>query len=447
MKRFVIVCLALCLVTGVFCNTITQFSGQVLMEVFANTKADIALGTPITVGETVYLPLFKAETGFYAGAAGENSAAASGSGGAIKLMPFAIAMLSPTSVTVYPISNEKTFFEQLLEGLPELIPFIKELLFAFLKPTLPEAPGQLEIESESETPLPITSTVKTESATYLELYTRLLTFQNEFLETAQDAYSYFLIGDPAIKGEYAENLHQAERAMMALENLILTNDALKTAYAIELLNQLKIGLFSVRNALEALFVNFEKNGEVSTADLLPLLKQLEGLNRSFQQITQGIEEQVLGAPAFLESVARTISDTGLPPLITYHFAALNSDVFQFVEQVYRLCLLPDAFAVSVEGLLEEKRDIEAHTAQMKTSFEHAQSEEIGDVPGLFDPMTTLFQTISELVERGFAIAQTAIAKEAPTDGDILAFKTLVDIYTRLIDTIKSQLKEELVVPR
>ncbi len=410
MKRFVIVCLALCLVTGVFCNTITQFSGQVLMEVFANTKADIALGTPITVGETVYLPLFKAETGFYAGAAGENSGTASGSGGAIKLMPFAIAMLTPTSATVYPISNEKTFFEQLLEGLPELIPFIKELLFAFLKPTLPEAPGQLEIESESETP-------------------------------------YFLIGDPAIKGEYAENLHQAERAMMALENLILRNETLKTAYAIELLNQLKIGLFSVRNALEALFVNFEKNGEVSTADLLPLLKQLEGLNRSFQQITQGIEEQVLGAPAFLESVARTISDTGLPPLITYHFAALNSDVFQFVEQVYRLCLLPDAFAVSVEGLLEEKRDIEAHTAQMKTSFEHAQSEEIGDVPGLFDPMTTLFQTISELVERGFAIAQTAIAKEAPTDGDILAFKTLVDIYTRLIDTIKSQLKEELVVPR
>lgn len=449
MKRFAIICLTLCLVTVAFANTVTRFSSQALSDILANMKADIALGTPITVGETIYLPLFKAEAGFFAGAGGKNKISASGAGGTIELMPFAIAMLSPTQVTVYPISNEKTFVEQIMEALPELIPFVKDLLMAAQEPSQLELGNQPGAEPGPETLWLSEPPVQPDTATYLGIYTLILAFQNEFLETVQDAYSFLLIGDPAIEEEYTQNLHQTEKALIALENTIWSNNALKTQYAIELLNQMKIGLFSVRNAFDTLFKAFKEKGRIPVSDLTSLLKQIEHMNLSFEQIEEAIEEQVTGDPAFLESVAEANPETGSIFVLTYHFAALESDIFQFIENVYRLQLPTETstLTVTTEGLLEEQEEIESLTAQMQAFFERAQIDEIEALREIFDPMTTLFQTTSELVERGHAISETIMNAEVPAKEDTLAFKTLVDIYTRLIDTITTRLMEQLEAHR
>jgi len=447
MKRFAIVCLALCLMTAAFSNTVARFSNQALSDILANMKADIALGTPITIGDAVYLPLFKAEAGFFAGAGGRNKMSASGAGGAIELLPFAIAMLSPSNVTVYPVSNEKSFIEQIMEALPELIPFIKDLLMAPQAPLQPEAESWPETETEPEPAGISASPNQTDSATYLGVYTLILAFQNEFLETVQDAYSYLLIGDPAIKEEYVENLHQTEKAIIALENTIWSNNALKTQYAIELLNQRKIGLFFVRNAFDSLFKGFEENGQIPVSEMALLLQQIEQMTLSFEQIEEAIEAQVTDDPAFLESVAEANPETGLPFIITYHFAALESDIFQFIENVYRLQLLTETSSLTAEGLLEEQEEIESLTAQMQGIIERAQPYEIEDLRAVFDPMTTLFQTTSELVERGHAISEKIWKGETPKADETLAFKTLVDIYTRLIDTITVQLMERLETHR
>ena len=249
--------------------------------------------------------------------------------------------------------------------------------------------------------------------------------------------------------EYTQNLHQTEKALIALENTIWSNNALKTQYAIELLNQMKIGLFSVRNAFDTLFKAFEEKGRIPVSDLTSLLKQIEHMNLSFEQIEEAIEEQVTGDPAFLESVAEANPETGSTFILTYHFAALESDIFQFIENVYRLQLPTETstLTVTTEGLLEEQEEIESLTAQMQAFFERAQIDEIEALREIFDPMTTLFQTTSELVERGHAISEMIMNAEVPAKEDTLAFKTLVDIYTRLIDTITTRLMEQLEAHR
>lgn len=103
-----------------------------LSEALSSLKADVAIGSPITVGNKTLIPLFKAQTGFGGGGGGPNGVVyGSGVGGGLDFVPFAVIVVTENDVVVIPILNEKPFFEQLVDALPKLLPIVMQMLSMF----------------------------------------------------------------------------------------------------------------------------------------------------------------------------------------------------------------------------------------------------------------------------------------------------------------------------
>jgi len=54
-----------------------------------------------------------------------------GAGGGVDLLPYAVIVVSPDGVTCVPVMNEKPFFEQLVDSIPKLLPYIMEMMKYF----------------------------------------------------------------------------------------------------------------------------------------------------------------------------------------------------------------------------------------------------------------------------------------------------------------------------
>lgn len=133
MKRILfLVVLAVLAVSVSFSASVSEVLSDALATSFSYLYADTAVGAPIEAGELIIIPLFKAQTGFGVGAGGpEGEVYGGGAGGGVDLLPYAVIVISPDGVSSIPVLNEKPFFEQLVDSIPKLLPYVKELMKYF----------------------------------------------------------------------------------------------------------------------------------------------------------------------------------------------------------------------------------------------------------------------------------------------------------------------------
>lgn len=131
-KLLILTVLAASFFSFAFAANVEDVLGKVLETSFSFLSADTAIGSPIEAGEVILIPLFKAQTGFGAGAGGpEGEVYGGGAGGGVDLLPYAVIVVSPDGVTCIPVMNEKPFFEQFVDSLPKLLPYIMEMMKYF----------------------------------------------------------------------------------------------------------------------------------------------------------------------------------------------------------------------------------------------------------------------------------------------------------------------------
>jgi uncharacterized spore protein YtfJ len=415
-----------------FGNMISNFSNDALSELLSGLNANIALGEPIAVGETLFLPIFKAEAGFFAGAGGPGKVYGSGTGGAIKLLPYAIAVLSENSVQIIPITNEKSFLEQVTDILPELLPLIKELMVSFMTVS-PVQTEELYPDSEKATG----------ETNDIGAFTLFFSYRNELLETLQDAYSYLLLNDPAIKQEYYGNLLQTEKALIIFENVIRAGESLKSEHSLQTLNQTKVSLFSIKNQIENIFNVFDEKREIPKDAINALFGEVERINPEYESMEDTVYEAAVRNGTFLGSgvVGNQVNDK--VKVFSFLFAAIEANVFNYVEHVYR-SLLSDNAGLN-EMIQSEIKDILLLTRNTQEYFYRIQNEEISLILATVSEFPVLFQTINEMIDRGSALLMIKQTNGILERENILQFKTIVDIYTRLTDAYTEQLKDWLEV--
>jgi len=133
MKRIVVTFIFAVLLVGIiFAQDVGRMSINMLSEALSYLTADVAVGKPLVVGDKTLIPLFKATTGFGGGGGGPNGVVfGSGVGGSLEFLPFAIVVVSGDKVNIIPVLNEKPFFEQLVNGLPQIMPIVMQLISMF----------------------------------------------------------------------------------------------------------------------------------------------------------------------------------------------------------------------------------------------------------------------------------------------------------------------------
>jgi uncharacterized spore protein YtfJ len=424
--------LSFIVVSCFFGNMISNFSNDALSELFSALNANIALGEPIAVGETLFLPIFKAEAGFFAGAGGPGKVYGSGTGGSIELLPYAMAVLSEDGVQIIPITNEKSFLEQVADILPELLPLIKDLMVSFMtvSPVQTEELFQDTEKSSGET-------------NDFGAFTLFFSYRNELLETLQDAYSYLLLNDPAIKQEYYGNLLQTEKALLIFENVIWADESLKSEHSLLTLNQTKVSLFSIKNQIENIFNAFDEKQEIPKDTVNALFGEVERMNPEYESMEDSVYEAMARNGTFSGSgVAGNLINDKVK-VFSFLFAAIEANVFNYVEHVYR-SLLSDNAGLN-EMIQGEIEDILLLTRNTQEYFYRIKNEEISFMLATVSEFPVLFQTINELTDRGAALLMIKQSNGTLERESIQQFKTIVDIYTRLTDAYTDQLKDWLEV--
>jgi uncharacterized spore protein YtfJ len=133
MKKILIVLIVGVLLSGfVFSQNAQDMTIGMLSEALSTLKADVAIGSPVTVGNMTLIPLFKATTGFGGGGGGPDGVVyGSGVGGSLEFLPYAIVIISESEVKVVPVLNQKPFFEQLVDALPKILPMVTQVMSMF----------------------------------------------------------------------------------------------------------------------------------------------------------------------------------------------------------------------------------------------------------------------------------------------------------------------------
>jgi len=133
MRKIVVTFLiVILLASAVYAQSTGKMTVSLLSEALSYLTADVAVGNPITVGDKTLIPLFKATTGFGGGGGGPDGVVyGSGVGGSLEFLPFAIVVISGEHVNIIPVLNEKPFFEQLVDALPQIMPIVMQFMSMF----------------------------------------------------------------------------------------------------------------------------------------------------------------------------------------------------------------------------------------------------------------------------------------------------------------------------
>ena len=104
----------------------------ILSEAIRGFTGDHVVGEPIVAGEVVIIPSCSADFSFGEISGGPDGEVwGSGASGKLNFLPYAIAIVDQKGVRVLPVSNKKTFFEQVVEALPKLMPIVQQVIGYF----------------------------------------------------------------------------------------------------------------------------------------------------------------------------------------------------------------------------------------------------------------------------------------------------------------------------
>jgi uncharacterized spore protein YtfJ len=118
---FSLVCATICVPQ----ETPFDHSAMILKQSFEMINPNQAIGSPIQIGETVIIPLFQLSGGFGGGAGGDGSALyGSGVGGGLSFTPYAIITITKGELKVVPVRSTISMIEQLLNGIPKILPLL-----------------------------------------------------------------------------------------------------------------------------------------------------------------------------------------------------------------------------------------------------------------------------------------------------------------------------------
>ncbi len=109
-----------------------QLSMAMIEEFTSSMTADSAMGTPIVAGNKTIIPLFEIQAGFGGGGGGPGMMMGAGTGGGVDILPYSVIIISDEGVQVVPVTNRVTFFEQLLNALPKLVPMVMEYVMPMI---------------------------------------------------------------------------------------------------------------------------------------------------------------------------------------------------------------------------------------------------------------------------------------------------------------------------
>ncbi|HOO32234.1 MAG TPA: spore germination protein GerW family protein [Thermotogota bacterium] len=125
MKKILVLVLLCMIPMAFFATEISETFGKMFGESLDALTADMAIGTPIELGDKIVVPLFEASMGFGGGLGGPGVAYGGGLGGGIDLLPYSVLIISEEGVDVIPVTNKVPFLQQLVGVLPELMPYIQ----------------------------------------------------------------------------------------------------------------------------------------------------------------------------------------------------------------------------------------------------------------------------------------------------------------------------------
>jgi uncharacterized spore protein YtfJ len=128
MKKTFVLVLLLMIPLVFFATEISESVTEMFDQSLSALTADMAIGTPIETGNKVIVPLFEAGMGFGGGIGGPGVAYGGGLGGGIDLLPYSVLIISDDGVDVVPVTNKVPFLQQLVDVLPELMPYIQGAL-------------------------------------------------------------------------------------------------------------------------------------------------------------------------------------------------------------------------------------------------------------------------------------------------------------------------------
>lgn len=444
MKRLSFVFLFVLFAVGMlFSNAISDSSIEVLATALSALNADFALGTPVTVGENIVLPIFKAKASFLAGSGGPGKTYGSGVGGEVSLLPYALAFISEEGIQVVPISNEKPLIEQLTDALPKIMPYIQEVLMAFLlspDPVRVTETIQDPIES-SELPTNIVeqeiAAVPTEHTSLLGLCLLFSTFQNELLEALQDGLSYFLIKEESLKEEYSKNFSDVEQTLLLLESMISSDPVLQTEHYANQLNYLKEQLLTVKNEMERLFKLFANEEPITKEEFVTAYSKIDSIRNVIEMMSEMMFNKMREDEGFPESIMQDYPKGGNMFMSAFYLSALEADIFDFVEGVYGYLLSKDEAVRS--RLTEEIGEGKQLTVQLeKFAQESGAMDQHSSEPFMLR-IASMFQNVNALVESGFFLVEGYKETDTVDSAKVKEFKILVDIYSGFADEIATTL--------
>jgi len=139
-KVFLSLALIACIVSLGFAQTEQPTTivnaGQLSMamiEEFSNVvTGNSAMGEPIVAGNKTIIPLFEIQAGFGGGGGGPGMMMGAGSGGGVDILPFSVIIITDDEVQVIPVTNRVSFFEELINALPKLVPMVMEYVIPMI---------------------------------------------------------------------------------------------------------------------------------------------------------------------------------------------------------------------------------------------------------------------------------------------------------------------------
>ncbi|HRW92852.1 MAG TPA: spore germination protein GerW family protein [Thermotogota bacterium] len=431
MKKGILVVLCLLLVTLVgFAESIGETTVQMLQTMMGSLDANMAIGNPVQMGPNMILPLYKADAGFGGGSGGPDDVVyGAGTGGGVNFLPFAIVVVGPEGVRTVPVYNEKPFFEQLVDGLPKLMPMIMDIVGMAMQHF---QVSEVVSQPVAVQPVRLEEAPESEAMRQLKSVILVADLQNTLLEAIQEAFAYLVLDEAEEKSEFWRVGDAAEQKLWAMEGqgylngVAGENAELNVPIVQEAIDRMEL-------AASAMFRDFAENGEIP----LELAKQFEEtvdfLTNQLEQFEEIALEKARQDPNFPE-------DFPLPWQVAMHLAILEADVFAAIEEAWGYMVLADPvekedFHVEIQDALLQLEALRALAPQLLDRIESG------------DPLLAAAREIADIVE-GLEDACTQIFTDLEEDGqveyaELLQFEEWVDRYTYLADLFFGKVMERL----
>ena len=103
-------------------SAVENLIAVVMGELRQIAKTETVVGEPVTVGDTVIVPVSKISFGFGAGGGGdEKSGGGSGTGGGVSIEPVAFVTITGGKPQLLPIKSKEIKWSKILELIPDLM--------------------------------------------------------------------------------------------------------------------------------------------------------------------------------------------------------------------------------------------------------------------------------------------------------------------------------------